>query len=81
MAPRNACPIRIGATGYHRRYLERSTNLVLSHDPPESASGLAERTVAFRAANGTFESVDELLDVAGITDHRLDAILPYVVAR
>jgi competence protein ComEA len=48
---------------------------------PGIGPGLAERIVAFRASNGAFASVDELLDVAGITDRRLDAILPYVVAR
>ena len=48
---------------------------------PGIGSGLAERIVAFRAQNGAFTSVDELLDVAGITEHRLDAMIPYVVAR
>ncbi len=48
---------------------------------PGIGPGLAERIVAFRTANGPFASVDELLDVSGITEHRLDAILPYVVAR
>ena len=48
---------------------------------PGIGPGLAERIVAFRTSNGPFASVDELLDVAGITDRRLDAILPYVVAR
>ncbi|HTD35226.1 MAG TPA: helix-hairpin-helix domain-containing protein [Candidatus Elarobacter sp.] len=48
---------------------------------PGIGGGLAERIVAFREANGPFASVDELLDVAGITDRRLEAILPYVVAR
>jgi competence protein ComEA len=48
---------------------------------PGIGPGLAERIVAFRAANGAFASVDELLDVSGITDRRLDALLPYVVAR
>jgi competence protein ComEA len=48
---------------------------------PGIGPGLAERIVAFRTANGPFASVDELLDVAGITEHRLDAILPYVIAR
>jgi competence protein ComEA len=48
---------------------------------PGIGGGLAERIVAFRDQNGPFASVDELLDVAGITDHRLDAMLPYVVAR
>jgi competence protein ComEA len=48
---------------------------------PGIGGGLAERIVAFREQNGPFASVDELLDVAGITDRRLEAILPYVVAR
>lgn len=48
---------------------------------PGIGPGLAIRIVAFREANGPFASADELLDVAGITDRRLDAILPYVVAR
>jgi competence protein ComEA len=48
---------------------------------PGIGPGLAERIVAFRTANGAFASVDELLDVSGITDRRLDAMLPYVVAR
>jgi len=48
---------------------------------PGIGAGLAERIVEFRTANGPFTSVDELLDVSGITDRRLEAILPYVVAR
>jgi competence protein ComEA len=48
---------------------------------PGMGPGLAERIVAFRAANGPFTSTDELLDVSGITDRRLDAMLPYVIAR
>ncbi len=48
---------------------------------PGIGPGLAERIVAFRTSNGPFASVDELLDVSGITDRRLDAMLPYVVAR
>ena len=48
---------------------------------PGIGPGLAERIVAFRETNGAFASVDELLDVSGITDRRLDALLPYVVAR
>lgn len=48
---------------------------------PGIGDGLAERIVAFRDENGPFASVDELLDVAGITEHRLDAMIPYVVAR
>jgi competence protein ComEA len=48
---------------------------------PGIGPGLAERIVAFRTSNGPFASVDELLDVSGITDRRLDALLPYVIAR
>jgi len=48
---------------------------------PGIGEGLAERIVEFRRENGAFASVDELLDVAGITEHRLDAMIPYVVAR
>jgi competence protein ComEA len=48
---------------------------------PGIGDGLAQRIVAFRQQNGPFASVDELLDVSGITEHRLDAIIPYVVAR
>jgi competence protein ComEA len=48
---------------------------------PGIGAGLAERIVAFRSANGPFGSADELLDVSGITDRRLEALLPYVVAR
>jgi competence protein ComEA len=48
---------------------------------PGIGGGLAERIVAFRTANGPFASVDELLDVSGITEHRLEALIPFVVAR
>ncbi len=48
---------------------------------PGIGDGLAERIVEFRRVNGPFASVDELLDVAGITEHRLDAMIPFVVAR
>jgi competence protein ComEA len=48
---------------------------------PGIGAGLAERIVAFRSANGPFASPDELLDVSGITDRRLESLLPYVVAR
>jgi competence protein ComEA len=50
-------------------------------DLPGVGPSLAERIVAFRDVNGPFRSTDELLNVAGMTDRRLDAISPYVVAR
>jgi competence protein ComEA len=48
---------------------------------PGIGPGLAERIVAFRAANGPFASADGLLDVAGITDRRLESALPYIVVH
>jgi competence protein ComEA len=42
---------------------------------------LASRIVAFREANGSFASADELLDISGITQHRYDAIAPYVLVH
>jgi competence protein ComEA len=48
---------------------------------PGVGSALAERIVLFREANGPFGSVDELLDVSGITERRLELISPYVEVR
>jgi competence protein ComEA len=48
---------------------------------PGIGPSLAERIVAFRQVNGPFRTTDELLDVAGMTDRRLDAISSYVLAR
>ncbi len=45
---------------------------------PGVGTGLAERIVQFREANGPFDSVDELADVSGITDRRLEALAPYL---
>jgi competence protein ComEA len=39
---------------------------------------LASRIVAFRRLNGPFESLDELADVAGMTQRRIDAMAEYV---
>jgi|HubBroStandDraft_1064217.scaffolds.fasta_scaffold294656_1 competence protein ComEA len=48
---------------------------------PGIGPSLAERIVQFRNVNGPFHSADELLDVAGMTDRRLDAIDQYIVVR
>ena len=45
---------------------------------PGVGEGLAERIVQFREANGPFDSVDELVDVSGITGRRLESLAPYV---
>jgi competence protein ComEA len=42
---------------------------------------LAERIVAFREQAGPYASPDDLLDVAGMTQGKLDAIEPYVEIR
>lgn len=40
---------------------------------------LAARIVAYRVQNGRFASLDELADVAGMTQRRVDAVAPYLV--
>lgn len=39
---------------------------------------LASRIVAYRRLNGPFESLDELADVSGMTQRRIDAMADYV---
>ena len=39
---------------------------------------LAERIVQYRELNGPFASLDELADVSGMTQSRVDAVTPYV---
>ncbi|GAC1523097.1 MAG: hypothetical protein NVS2B3_18880 [Vulcanimicrobiaceae bacterium] len=48
---------------------------------PGIGPALAERIVAMRAQTGPFASTDDLLDVGGMTQGRLDAIVPFVVVR
>jgi competence protein ComEA len=42
---------------------------------------LAERIVAYRTLNGRFASLDELADVSGITQRRIDALAQYFFVR
>jgi competence protein ComEA len=48
---------------------------------PGIGASLAARIVEFREINGPFASPDDLLDVGGMTQGRLDAIEPYVTTR
>lgn len=48
---------------------------------PGIGAALAERIVAVREASGPFASADDLLDVGGMTQGRLDALLPYITVR
>ncbi len=45
---------------------------------PGVGPALAARIVAFRAVNGPFASVDELLDVGGMTQAKVDALEPWL---
>ena len=45
---------------------------------PGVGPSLAQRIVAFRDLNGPFASIDELLDVGGMTAGKVDGISPYV---
>lgn len=46
---------------------------------PSVGPALAQRIVAYREMNGPFVSLDELGDVAGMTNARIDAVTPYVI--
>jgi competence protein ComEA len=48
---------------------------------PGIGPSLASRIVTFREINGPFSSADDLLDVNGMTQGRLDSISPYVTAK
>ena len=45
---------------------------------PGIGNEMAARLVRFRDANGAFASLDELADVAGMTQHRIDVVTPYL---
>lgn len=48
---------------------------------PGIGPALAERIVAFREVNGPFASTDELLDVGGMTQSKVDALAPWLTIR
>jgi competence protein ComEA len=48
---------------------------------PGVGETVAERIVAYREQNGPFASVDELADVSGMTQRRVDALAQYLRVR
>jgi competence protein ComEA len=48
---------------------------------PGVGPALAERIVAFREVNGAFTSLDDLLDVGGMSESKLDELAPYATTR
>lgn len=48
---------------------------------PGVGPALAERIVRFRELNGSYAASDELLDVAGMTPNKVDALAPYLTFR
>lgn len=48
---------------------------------PGLGQTLAERIVAYRALNGPFASLDELADVSGFTQRRIDTLAQYLAVR
>ncbi|HXF35483.1 MAG TPA: helix-hairpin-helix domain-containing protein, partial [Candidatus Acidoferrales bacterium] len=48
---------------------------------PGIGRALAARIVALRDADGAFSTLDELLDVSGMTQSRLERARPYLLVR
>jgi len=89
--------VRSARGGVHRRKAKRHKrssapaigSVDLNSADAQTLSGLpgigdelARRIIAFREANGSFASLDELADVAGVTPRLIESLTPYVtIAR
>ncbi len=58
-----------------------TADAVALQDLPGVGPGLAQRLIDFREVNGPFRAIDELADVAGMTDRRIEQITPYIILR
>lgn len=70
----------------HRKHRRRRSHVNLNTADvsalaslPGVGEDLARRIVVFRSLNGPFASLDELADVAGMTQRRVDAATPYLI--
>ncbi len=58
-----------------------SADAAALQDLPGVGPGLAQRVIDFREVNGPFRAIDELADVAGMSDRRIEQITPYITLR
>ncbi|MGC8783210.1 MAG: helix-hairpin-helix domain-containing protein [Armatimonadota bacterium] len=78
--------VRQGATSEHREPLRGKINVnTASAEQLESLPGVGPATaraiIEYRKQNGSFHSVDELIEVRGIGPKKLEQIRPYVTLR
>ncbi len=66
-----------GAYGDYRLDINTATKVQLM-ELPGIGETIAERILNFRDQNGMFSSTDELLNVAGIGEKKLQEIEPYI---
>ena len=68
-------------TGEEERININTASVEVLSQLPGIGEVLAHRIVAYREANGPFRSLDELCDVEGIGEKRVEGLRDYAVAR